>query len=119
MRADNYTRVVLTVIALCLIYLCVRDTAPPVLAQGAPTRVVITGVALEQGATRNVLPVGVIGELRMAGEGFTAVPVQPVQVRVDQPVEIRASRPLKIEADQPLLVRAVREPGSQRPGPNP
>jgi hypothetical protein len=118
MRVDNYTRAVLTVIALCLVYLCARDTAPSVRAQEAPTRVVITGVALEHGATRNILPVGVVGELRAAGEGFTAVPMLPIQVRVPQPVEIRSERPLKIEAEQPLLVRAVREPGSQRPGPN-
>jgi hypothetical protein len=116
MRVDNYTRGVLTVIALCLVYLCLREVAPPAQAQNEPTRVVITGVALEQGATRNVLPVGVVGEMRGMGEGFTAFPIQPVQVRVDQPVEIRTVRPIKIEAEQPLWVRAVREPGSQRPG---
>ncbi len=134
MRLDNYTRAVLTVIAVCLLYLCVRDTAPSVLAQAAPTRVVITGVALEHGPTRNILPVGMVGELRTADDGFTALPIQPMQVRVQQPVEIRTARPLqietarplkieadhplRIEAEQPLLVRAVREPGSQRPGPD-
>jgi hypothetical protein len=116
MRVDTYTRAVLTVIALCLIYLCARDVAPPALAQDAPTRVVITGVALESGGTRGVLPVGVVGEMRIVGEGFSALPVQPLRVRVGDPVEIQTTRPIKVEADQPLLVRAVREPGSQRPG---
>jgi hypothetical protein len=118
MRVDNYTRGVLTVIAICLVYLCARDSAPAALAQTAPTRVVITGVALEQGGTPNVLPVGLVGEMRMVGATFTALPMQPARMRITDPVEIRTTRPIKIEAEQPLLVRAVREPGSQRPGPN-
>jgi hypothetical protein len=118
MRADNYTRAVLTVIALCLVYLCARDAAPAVAAQDAPTRVVITGVALEQGGAPSVLPVGVVGEMRLAGTAFSALPIQPVRVRVADPVVIQTERPIKIEADQPLPVRAIREPGTQRPGPD-
>jgi hypothetical protein len=118
MRADTYTRAVLTVIALCLIYLCVREAAPSVAAQDAPTRVVITGVALEHGDTRNALPVGVVGQMRMVADGFSAVPAQPVSVRLGEPVEIQTARPIKIEVDRPLPVQVVREPGSQRPGPD-
>ena len=116
MRVDNYTRAVLTAIALCLVYLCVRDAAPRVSAQDAPTRVVITGIALEQAGPASALPVGVVGEMRLTGAAFSAFPQQPVRVRVTDPVEIRTSRPIKIEAEEPLLVRAVREPGTQRPG---
>jgi len=94
MRVDNYTRGVLTVIALCLLYLCVRQAAPPVSAQDAPTRVVITGIALDKGAG-------------------TTLPV-----RIGDPVEIRTSTPLKVEAEHPLPVRAIKEPGTQRPGEN-
>ena len=116
MRVDNYTRGVLTVIALCLLYLCARQAAPPVAAQGAPTNVVITGIALEKGGGA-ILPVGLVGEMRARSDGgFTATPVQPVQVRISDPVEIRTTTPLKVEADQPLPVRAIREPGTQRPG---
>lgn len=116
MRVDNYTRAVLTVIALCLVYLCVREAAPRVSAQDAPTRVVITGVALDQSGTPGVLPVGVVGEMRPAGASFSTLPIQPVRVRVADAVEIRTARPIKVEADDPLPVRAIREPGTQRPG---
>jgi hypothetical protein len=116
MRVDNYTRAVLTVIALCLIYLCARETAPPALAQAGATRVVITGVDFERGGTPGVLPVGVVGEMRMAGQTFTALPIQPVRMRAAEPLEIYAPRPIKVEAEEPLLVRAVKDPGSQRPG---
>jgi hypothetical protein len=118
MRLDNYTRAVLTVIAICLVYLCVREAAPRAMAQDAPTRVVITGIALSDGGPTAVLPVGVVGEMRLSGTTFSALPVQPVRVRVADPVEIRTARPIKIEADEPLPVRAIREPGSQRPGPD-
>ncbi len=117
MRVDTYTRAVLTVIALCLVYLCVREAAPRVGAQDAPTRVVITGVALDQSGTAAILPVGIVGEMRLAGTTYTALPVQPVRVRVTDPVEIQTTRPIKIQADEPLPVRAIREPGTQRPGP--
>jgi hypothetical protein len=116
MPVDTYTRGVLTIIAICLLYLCVREAAPPALAQGGATRVVITGVALEGGGTANVLPVGLVGEMRMVNTTFSALPVQPARVRVDEAVEIHTTRPIKVEADEPLLVRAVKEPGSQRPG---
>lgn len=116
MRVDNYTRLVLTVIAVCLVYLCARDMAPPAQAQDNPTRVIITGVALANGTTRNILPVGIVGGMRAAGGGFSIDAAQPLQVRMDHPVEIRTSRPIKVEADRPLPVRAIREPGTQRPG---
>lgn len=116
MHVDNYTRAVLTAIALCLVYLCVREAAPRASAQDAPTRVVITGIALEQGGPASALPVGVVGEMRLSGATFSAFPVQPVRVRVTDAVEIHTTRPIKIEADEPLAVRAIREPGTQRPG---
>jgi hypothetical protein len=120
MHVDNYTRVVLTVIAVCLVYLCAREAAPAVVAQeqDAPTRVVITGIALEQGGPASALPVGVVGEMRLAGSTFSPFPLQPVRVRIADAVEIHTTRPIKVEADEPLPVRAVREPGTQRPGLN-
>jgi hypothetical protein len=46
MATDRYIRIVLTVIAACLVYLCVRDGAPPALAQSPPqpVEVVLVGV---------------------------------------------------------------------------
>jgi hypothetical protein len=116
MHADAYTRFVLTVIAACLVYLCAREAAPPVAAQDAPTRVIIAGVALEHGDAPNLLPVGVVGEMRLVPGGYSALPIQPVSIRAAEPVEIRTTKPLMIDVERPLPVRAVREPGSQRPG---
>ena len=45
MPTDRYTRVVLTVIALCLIWICLRETAPPAFAQSGPADVRIVGVS--------------------------------------------------------------------------
>jgi hypothetical protein len=44
MRTDAYTKAMLTVIALALIWLVVRDGSPLVAQTPSPTRVVIVGV---------------------------------------------------------------------------
>ena len=111
MTADSYTRFVLTVIAVCLVYLCVKGAAPPASAQQAPTRVVVAGIELDAGKT--VLPVGVVGSMRPTREGWM---ISPLEVRVPDEVQIRSRRALKIEADKPLLVENIKAPGSQRPG---
>jgi hypothetical protein len=112
MTAESYTRFVLTVIAACLIYLCVKESAPPVSAQQGPTQVVITGIEL--GAVpKTVLPVAVVGSARPLRDGWS---IAPLEVRVPDEVRIRAVRALKIEADKPLLVENIKAAGSQRPG---
>jgi hypothetical protein len=118
MRPDAYTRFVLTVIAMCLVYLCLKQGAPPVAAQDAATRVIITGVSLEHADAPNMLPVGVVGQMRLVPGGYSALPIQPVSIRATEALEIRTTKPLMIDAERPLPVRAVREPGSQRPGEN-
>jgi len=112
MTADSYTRFVLTVIAGCLIYLCVKESAPPASAQQPPTAVVITGIQLG-GAPKAVLPVAVVGTARPARDGWA---ISPLEVRVPEEVQIRSARALKIEADKPLLVENIKAVGSQRPG---
>ena len=65
MNIDKYTKTVLTVIALCLVWLCVRDhVIQPVVAQkkAEPTSVVISGISIPDPRGRNypflqVLPV--------------------------------------------------------------
>ena len=113
MTAEAYTRFVLTVIALCLIYLCVREGAPPALAQQEPTPVVITGIQLG-GEPKTVLPVAVVGTARPARDGWA---ISPLEVRVPDEVQIRSARALKIEADKPLLVENIKATGAPRPGP--
>jgi hypothetical protein len=112
MSAESYTRFVLTIIAACLIYLCVKESAPPASAQQAPTQVVITGIEL--GATpKTVLPVAVVGSATAVRGGWS---ISPLEVRVPDEVRIRSVRALKIEADKPLLVENIKAPGAQRPG---
>jgi hypothetical protein len=110
--ADSYSRFILTVIAACLIYLCVKESAPAASAQQAPARVVIAGIELGS-ATNSILPVAVVGTARPGRDGWA---ISPLEVRVPEEVQIRSLRPLKIEADKPLLVENVKAPGSQRPG---
>ncbi len=49
MLTDVYTRGILTVIALCLVWLCLNGLAPAVTAQAQAQRVVIVGWADEAG----------------------------------------------------------------------
>ncbi len=62
---DRYTKTMLTIIALCLVWICVRDTAPPAYAQGGTMDVNIQEVAGRsiRGASRSSccgLPVYVV-----------------------------------------------------------
>jgi hypothetical protein len=112
MTTDAYSRFVLTVIAVCLVYLCVKESAPPASAQQGPARVVISGIDL--GAAPNtVLPVAVVGSATFDRGAWA---ISPLEVRVPDEVRIRALHALKIEADKPLLVEVIKAPGTQRPG---
>jgi hypothetical protein len=94
---DRYLKIVLTVIALELFWIGVKDMAAPVSAQQAQaTRVVITGIDIAPAATpRGALPV-------MVRPGDVALRVQADAG--DRPLRIAADRPLKIESDRPLAV---------------
>lgn len=124
MRADRYLKVVLTVIAVELLWLGVKDLGPPVLAQAgqaAPMRVVVVGVDMRP--ADGILPVAVAGSYRQIPEAARAM-LEPLQVRVSGPVviesrgvlKIEADRPLKIEADRPLRVESVPYTPGVRPG---
>ena len=122
MSADRYTRIVLTVIAVELLWLGLARTAPPVSAQAGPTPVVITGVEVNPN-TPGFLPVGIVGAYRTVppptartlGPLSTTV-VGTVAVESNVPLRIQADRPLKIESDRPLKVESVTYTPNQRPG---
>ena len=90
--SDRYLRVVLTVIALELLWISIGSWTRPLSAQPSAMPVVITGIRLDP-ATQRPLPVAVEGT-----------------------VTITATEPLKIEADQPLPVESVRYTPGDRPG---
>jgi hypothetical protein len=89
---DRYTKLLLTAIALELLWLGVWREARPLNAQQKVMPVVITGVHLEP----------------------TSVGALPVVV--NGTVDITAPVALKIQADEPLLVKAVPYTPSTRPG---
>jgi|ACXJ01.1.fsa_nt_gi hypothetical protein len=103
MAVDRYVKIVLTIIALELFWIGVKDAAPPLAAQAQAqmTPVVIRGIQL-QGASNEYLPVGIVG--------------QPVRVDVTRPVKIETDQPIKIEADRPLKVENVGFTPSRNPG---
>ncbi len=106
MAVDRYVKAVLTIIALELFWIGVKDTAPPVAAQAQaqasqPTQVVIRGIQIPA-ASNEYLPVGVVG--------------QPVRVDVTRPVKIETDRPIKIEADRALKVENVGYIPAPKPG---
>ena len=123
MDRDRYLRIVLTVIALELCWLGVKDLATPVSAQPPATRVVLAGVEMEgAGALRSFVPVAIVGAYGQVPQG---VPLGPLPTRITGeiaavvrgPVRIQADRPLKVEADRPLPVENVGYTPRERPGP--
>jgi hypothetical protein len=82
MTVDRYVKTILTIIALELFWIGLKDTAPPVAAQAQLTPVVIRSIQLPANS-QEYLPVGLVG--------------QPVRVDVTRPVKIEADRPIKVE----------------------
>ena len=101
MAVDRYVKTILTIIALELFWIGVKDLATPVTAQAALTPVVIRGVQLPTGSNE-YLPVGIVG--------------QPVRIDAVRPIKIEADRPIKIEADRALKVENIGYTPAKNPG---
>ena len=106
MARDRYLRIILTIIAVELLWLGLKDLAPSVSAQAdrrpAAAPVVITGIRLDD-RNPDSLPVSVMGTV--------TVGLVPSTV-----VRIQSDRPLKVEADTPLPVQQVDYVPRVRPG---
>ncbi len=121
---DRYLKIVLTVIALELFWIGVKDLAPPVSAQPAATRVVITGIDVPAGTTVNgALPVMVRpGDLALriqsdrADRPLQTVVGRPVRIETERPLPVTIDRPVKVEADTPLKVDQIGYTPGRRPG---
>jgi hypothetical protein len=114
MSADRYLRFILTIIAVELLWLGVRDTATPVLAQqkAEPTEVVITGVRIGK-QEYTTLPVAVAGSIRPHSiPSYRELPnLQAATVRVSDPILIDTRQPLGITiANQPVTVQTGVKP---------
>lgn len=121
---DRYLKIVLTVIALELFWIGVKDLAQPVAAQAAASRVVIAGVDVPPGTSVNgALPVTVRpgdNALRIqadrADRPLQTVVGRPVRVEAERPLPITIDRPVKVEADAPLKVEQIGYVPGRRPG---
>jgi hypothetical protein len=118
---DRYLKIVLTIIAIELGWIGVKNTATPVAAQASATPVVIRGIEID-GAGGAFLPVAIMGSYRQVPR--EARTIQPLTTRVegitmspmDRPLRFETDRPLKIEADRPLKVENVGYTPTPRPG---
>lgn len=124
MTADRYIKIVLTVIALELFWLGVREAAPPAHAQQEPTAVVITGIRIGPNEY-STLPVAVMGGTRSLPFGRELPNMQPLEVRMTQPIQAEIKQPITVETGtkplivqtgtKPLVVDAIAKAGA-RPG---
>ena len=113
MRRNRYLKIILTVIALELAWLGVKDLSPGVSAQTAATPVVITGVQIE-GNSGGFVPVAIVGGYREMPRG--AELLRPMTTRIEGPVSVVVPGPIKVEADRPLPVQQVDYTPRPRPG---
>lgn len=122
MKADTYTKGLLTVIAACLVWMCLNGITPAAQAQGArsePTRVVLVDA---NGNAIKVLPVMVANQamtVQVANAPLAvAVANQSLAVAVSNP-----SLPVTVHSIQrsnqwdPIEVRVLREPNTPMPTP--
>ena len=116
MKTDLYTKAVLTVIAMCLAWLCVNGATPGVGAQAArpePTPVVLVDA--------NGIPIYGADGFRM-NMGTKVVPVS-VQNEAMRVTVTNRALPVALGAIQrssvwdPIPVQVMREPPTQRPTP--
>jgi hypothetical protein len=111
MSGDRYLKAVLTIIALELLWIGVKDSAPAVSAQAQAqpqlTSVVIRGIQLPNGEP-GYLPVAVLGSIRQVPPAAAAF-IQPLQAEITgRPVRVEAPIPLKVEIDGPVKVETDR-----------
>ncbi len=114
MSADRYLRFILTIIAVELLWLGMRDAAAPALAQQKPepTPVVITGIRIGS-QEYTTLPVAIAGSIRPnAIPSHRELPnLQPASVRVSDPVQIDTRQPFGVTiANQPVTVQTGAKP---------
>ncbi len=117
MNPDLYTKTVLTIIAGCLVWLCINGATPIAWAQAAqappPTRVLLVD-------EKNIaLPTGQGLRINVAGQTIPVSVTNPsVNVAVTNPAVTVALTAIERRGSwQPLDVRVMREPPTLQPTP--
>jgi hypothetical protein len=121
--SDRYLRIVLTVIALELAWIGIKDTVvTPVAAQQSVTPVIIRGFDPQPGMAA-YLPVAVAGEVRNRPGNLQPLRAlvdaeRPVRVDIPAPITARVPDAIRLvtSPQQPLDVRVVPAAGTARPG---
>jgi hypothetical protein len=119
MPTDRYLKIILTIIAVELLWIGLRDVATPVSAQVAPTSVIVQGIEIA-GAPAGTLPV-LITETRQpvpidAPRAIRIESERPLTVQVDRPLPVDVGGPITVEVDEPLRVQVIPDPPRPRPG---
>jgi hypothetical protein len=120
MSRDRYLKIVLTVIAIELAWLGLKDSAVRVSAQQnqAPTPVILRGIELpcQAGAINcreETLPVAIV----RANNPLRVTSDTPLQVDARGIIRVRADQPMIVETrDRPLLIQSVPATSAPRPG---
>ena len=123
MKTDIYTKVVLTVIALCLVWMCVNTAIPVARAQAAqPTPVILVtekGVPIYERQGLRVNLVNEMGTPIYTPQGLRVnLGAQPLPVIVNNaPLAVSVRSIQQGTAWDPILVQVMREPPTQKPIP--
>jgi hypothetical protein len=124
MHIDRYVKIILTVIAVELLWIGLKDGAPAVVAQAQPQSVVIRGIDIS-GPEAGFLPVAVVGSYRRIPAGARdAVDRLTTEVTADNAIKVDTDRPLdvtvqgtvRVTAERPLRVESVPYTPSKGPG---
>jgi hypothetical protein len=119
--ADRYLKIVLTIIAIELGWIALKDTAVNVSAQQnqQPTQVVIRGVDIPcENGDRNCREAELPVVLTRATNPMRVIADSPLPVDARGIVRIRADQPMIVETrERPLLIQSVPAGTSPRPGP--
>jgi hypothetical protein len=111
---DRYLKTILTIIALELLWLGVKDIGVPLSAQARATQAAAAQAAAQPGAPQPVIIRGIeITDPRAVMPIAAAAPLPITSARallvdVDRPLPIVGTAPLKVEADKPLPIVAER-----------
>jgi hypothetical protein len=119
--SDRYLKIVLTIIAIELGWIAVKDTGVTVAAQQnqQPTQVVIRGVDIPcESGDRNCRETSLPVALMRANNPMRVIAEAPLPVDARGIVRIRADQPMIVETrERPLLIQSVPAGTAPRPGP--
>ncbi|HEY6507016.1 MAG TPA: hypothetical protein VIY56_03330 [Vicinamibacterales bacterium] len=126
MHIDRYVKTILTIIAVELLWIGLKDGAPTVVAQAqpAPVPVIIRGIEVA-GPESGFLPVAMVGSYRrIPASARDAVDPLTTEVTTERALRVETDRPLdvtvqgtvKVEADRPLRIESVPYTPARGPG---